>query len=56
MKMPGRIEMSAVVGRELDLLHRPALTIGQIRCRQSFEKLQHARQAPLVIAVVNRRM
>src|SRR5258707_10453079 len=53
MKVPGCIEMSAVVGGELHLLDRPALPIRQILRLQPFEELQHARQALLMIDVLN---
>src|SRR6266446_9951276 len=56
MKVPGCIEMSAVVGGELHLLDRPALPIRQILRLQPFEELQHARQALLVIDVLDRGM
>ena len=56
MEVPGRIEMRAVVGGELHLLHRPALAVGQIFRLQPVEELQHSRQALLVIDVLDRRM
>src|SRR5882724_6193947 len=56
MEMPGRVEMRAVVGGELYLFHRPALTVGQIRSLQPVEELQHARQALLVVDILNGRM
>ena len=43
MKMAGRIEVGAVMGRDINLLHGPALTIGQIVRVQSVDELQHAR-------------
>ena len=54
--MPGRIEMRAVVGGELHLLDRPALPVRQIFRLQPLEELQHARQALLVIDVLDGRM
>src|ERR1700688_197498 len=56
MKMPGRIEVGAVMGGELHLLDRPALSVRQILGLQSLEELQHARQALLVIDVLDRGM
>src|SRR6476646_5494659 len=56
MKVPGRIEMGAVVGGELHLLDRPALPVRQILRLQSFEELQHARQALLVVDILDRGM
>src|SRR5882762_5664818 len=53
MKMPGRIEMGAVMGGELYLLDRPALSVRQIFGLQSVEELQHARQALLMIDVLD---
>ena len=55
-KMPWRIQMRSVVGRQLHLLHRPALPVRQVLGFQAFEELQHARQALLVIDVLDRRM
>ena len=54
--MPGRIQMRAVVSRELDLLHRPTLPVRQVLGLQPFEKLQHARQALLVIDILDGRV
>jgi hypothetical protein len=48
--------MRAVVGRELHLLHRPALPVRQVFRPQPLEELQHPRQALLVIDVLDRRM
>jgi hypothetical protein len=45
MKMPGRIEMRAVVGGQRDLLDSPALAIQQIFRLEAVEEPQHARQA-----------
>ena len=56
MEVPGRIEMRAVMGGELHLLDRPALPVRQILGLQSIEELQHARQALLVIDVLDGRM
>jgi hypothetical protein len=56
MEVPGRIEMRSVVGREVDLLHRPALPVRQILGLQTIEELQHARQALLVVDVLNGRV
>ena len=56
MKVPGRVEMGAVVGRELHLLDRPALAVRQILGLQPLEELQHARQALLVIDILDGRM
>src|SRR6476619_5703244 len=56
MKVPWRIEMGAVVGGELHLLDRPALPVRQILRLQSFEELQHARQALLVVDILDRGM
>jgi len=56
MKVPGRVEMRAVMGGERDLLDRPALTIAQILFLQSLEELQHARQSLLVVDVLDGRM
>jgi hypothetical protein len=44
------------VGRQLHLLDRPALPVRKILGLQSFEELQHARQALLVIDVLDRGM
>src|SRR5438552_9886657 len=46
--------MGAVVGGELHLLDRPALPVRQILRLQPFEELQHARQALLVVDVLDR--
>src|SRR5262249_49742500 len=56
MKMPGRIEMRAVVGREIDLLDRPPLAVRQVLRLQAGKERQHARQALLVIDVLDGRM
>jgi hypothetical protein len=56
MEVPGRVEMRAVVGRELHLLDRPALPVRQVLRLQPLEELQHARQALLVIDVLDGRM
>src|SRR5712671_1337906 len=56
MKMPWCIEMGTVVGRELDLLDRPALPVRQILGLQSLEELQHARQPLLVTDILDRGM
>src|SRR5690242_14412650 len=56
MKVPGRIEMRAVVGGERDLLHRPTLAIRQVLRLQPFEELQHPRQPLLVVDVLDGRM
>ena len=56
MKVPGRIQMRAVVGGELHLLDRPALPVRQIFRLQPVEELQHPRQALLVIDVLDGRM
>src|SRR5437762_7450706 len=56
MKVPGRIEMGAVMGRERYLFDRPTLAIGQILGLQSFEELQHARQTLLVVDILDRGM
>src|SRR6202048_530435 len=53
MKMPGRIEVGAVMGGELHLLDRPALSVRQVLGLQPVEELQHARQALLVIDVLD---
>jgi hypothetical protein len=53
--MPGRVEMRAVMGGELHLFHRPALTVGQIFSLQPVKELQHARQALLVVDILNGR-
>jgi hypothetical protein len=54
--MVGRIEMGAVMGRELHRLHCPALCVRQIFGFQAFKKPQHARQALLVIVVFDDRI
>ncbi len=51
--MIGRIEMRAVVGRELHELDRPALAIRQVFLLQPVEELQHPRQALLVIDIID---
>src|SRR5205823_519776 len=56
MEVPGRIEMRAVVGRELHLFDRPALPVREILGLQTLEELQHARQALLVIDVLDGRV
>src|SRR5438874_3396996 len=56
MKVPGRVEMGAVMGRQLHLLDGPALAIRQILRFQSLEELQHARQALLMVDILDRRM
>src|SRR5260221_5172173 len=50
--MVGRIEMGAVMGRQLDRLHRPALAVRQIFSLEAFKETQHPRQALLVIVVL----
>jgi hypothetical protein len=56
MKVPWRVQMSAVMGRKLNLLHGPALTIRQILGLQPREEVQHRREALLVVNVVDPRM
>src|SRR6266446_8393376 len=56
MKVPWRIEMGAVVGGKIYLLDRPALSVRKILGLQPLEELQHARQALLVIDVLDRGM
>src|SRR5213592_3415192 len=56
MEVPGRVEMRAVVGGERYLLDRPALPIRQVFRLQPVEELQHARQALLVIDVLDGRV
>src|SRR5258705_9194851 len=56
MKVPRRIEMGAVVGGEIYLLDRPALSVRKILGLQPLEELQHARQTLLVIDVLDRGM
>src|SRR3982074_2180643 len=56
MIMVGRIGMGAVMGRQLDRLHRPALAVRQIFSPEAFKDTQHPRQALLVIAVLNEGM
>src|ERR1700744_686591 len=56
MEMPGRIKMRAVMGGERDLLHRPALAVRQVFRLQPLEELQHARQALLVVDILDGRM
>src|SRR5216684_8898922 len=51
--MVGRVEMGAVMGRQLDRLHRPALAVRQIFSLEACKETQHPRQALLVIAVLN---
>ncbi len=48
--------MGTIVGGELHLLDCPALPVRQILGLQSLEELQHARQALLVIDVLDRGM
>src|ERR1700748_526825 len=54
--MPGRVQMCAVMSREIYLFDGPALAVWQILRLQSFKELQHARQALLVIDVLDGRM
>ena len=54
--MPGRIQMRAVVGGELHLLHRPALPVRQILRLQPVKELQHTRQALLMIDILDGRV
>jgi len=54
MKVPRRIEMRAVVSGERDLLNRPALPVREIFRLQPLEELQHARQALLVVDILDR--
>jgi hypothetical protein len=56
MIVVGRIEMGAVMGRELHRLHRPALSVRQIFGPEAFKESEHARQALLVIVVLNDRV
>src|SRR5579883_2650300 len=49
MEVPGRVEMGAVMGREVDLLDRPALAVGQILRLQPIEELQHPWQPLLMV-------
>src|SRR6476646_8622268 len=49
MEVPGRVQMGAVVSRQLHLLDGPALPVWKIFGLQSLEELQHARQALLMI-------
>src|ERR1044072_1286990 len=48
--------MLAVVGGELYLLDRPALPVRQVFRLQPLEELQHARQALLVVDILDGRM
>src|ERR1700730_902389 len=54
--MPGRVEMRAVVGRELHLLHRPALPVRQILGLEPLEERQQLRQTLLVVEILNGRI
>src|ERR1700731_4402036 len=49
MVVIGRVQVSAVMGRELHRLHRPALTVRQILRLQAWKESEHARQALLVV-------
>ena len=56
MVVIGRVEMGAVMGRELHRLHRPALTVGQIARLKPRKEAEHARQALLVIVILDARI
>ena len=49
--MIGRVEMRPVMGGELDVLHRPAFTVGQVFLPQAWEERKNLRDALLVIHV-----
>jgi hypothetical protein len=50
------VEVGAVMGRQLHHLDRPTLSVRQFLGFQPFEELQHARQALLMIDVLDGRM
>jgi len=54
--MVGRIEMGAVMGRQLHRLHRPGLSVRQIFGLEAFEEPQHSRQALPVVVILNDRI
>ena len=51
MKVPRRIHMRAIVGRQGDRLHRPAFAIGQVRSLQSRKKVRQTVSGFGVVAV-----
>ena len=50
-EVPGRIEVRAVVGGDIDALHGPALAVRQLGRRQAGEERAHLRRALLVVDV-----
>jgi len=48
--------MRRIVGRQRDLFDGPALAVRQVLPPEAVEELQHARQALLVIDVLDRRV
>src|SRR5208337_4398710 len=55
MVVPGRVEMGAVVGRQLHPFDRPTLPIRQVLLPEAREERQDLRQALLVIRVLDLR-
>src|ERR1700749_517287 len=55
MVVPWRVEMRAVVGRELDALDRPSLSLRQVLLLQSRKEGKNLRHALLVVDILDLR-